>query len=482
MNKKTFYLFILPFMLAGCSNNSGNQNGNDNNKSYYINEDVNITFLCMADSRYISKLKVMVDEFMQSEPHVKVNLSNPLGSGDYSTVERNVIAGFFNGSYPDIVQCYPDNVVKYINRGYALKLDHYLDNDEYGIFENNQTDYIQAFLDEGSHYPGIEGSYSLPFCKSTELMYYNKDALIGLGLDGINDGNPLDATYLDNLTWEELFNNLCPAIKAKNDLLPDNEKLYISSSDSAIFTYDSSENLFITLANQYGYGYTSVDEEGNPSIDFDNPEMKALTKSLKSAKDNGYLHTRGSSGNYVSYLFQTRKSLFTVSSTAGLKYNLPEHDEFEVGVARIPHAEGKEYSAINQGPSVCILDHNDDLRALASYLLWRYITNEENSTVWAAFTGYMGIRASSYQSDEYRKALIVDENSSLEEKAVAENLKKISEVSAYTFNTDVFKGSSNARKNVGELLTDCLKYDGVLDDDTINALFLESSNEVKTHL
>ena len=210
--------------------------------------------------------------------------------------------------------------------------------------------------------------------------------------------------------------------------------------------------------------------------------MKTLVQKLKVAKDNGYLHTRGSFGNYVSYLFQERKALFTVSSTAGLTYNLPENDEFSVGVARIPHAEGKEYVAINQGPSVCILDHHDNNRALASYLLWKYITSEKNSTIWAIFTGYMGIRNSTYQSEEYKNAQTIDENTSLANRAKAENLKKISEVIAYTFNTDVFKGSSNARKNVGELLTACLKYDGELDDDTINTLFLESVEEARTHL
>lgn len=481
MNKKFFCMALLPLLLFGCSNRN-NQNTSNDIESCFIKEDVNITFLCMADRSYAVQLEEMVNDFMKSEPHVKVNLANPLGSGNYSMVERNVIAGFFNGSYPDLVQCYPDNVVKYINRGYAINIDNYLNDKDYGIYEDSKTDYLQSFLDEGSRYEGVEGTYSLPFCKSTELMYYNSDALIGLELDNINDGNPIDEEYLDSLTWEELFDNLCPAIKAKNDSLPEDEKLIVDSEDSAIFTYDSSENFFITLANQYGYGYTSVDEEGNPSIDFDNPGMKTLVQKLKVAKDNGYLHTRGSFGNYVSYLFQERKALFTVSSTAGLTYNLPENDEFSVGVARIPHAEGKEYVAINQGPSVCILDHHDNNRALASYLLWKYITSEKNSTIWAIFTGYMGIRNSTYQSEEYKNAQTIDENTSLANRAKAENLKKISEVIAYTFNTDVFKGSSNARKNVGELLTACLKYDGELDDDTINTLFLESVEEARTHL
>lgn len=480
MNKKSFYLAIIPFILLGCNKTDSGSNSSNDEKCI-IKEDVEITFLCMADSNYLDSLTSIVDEFMKTEPHVKVALTNPLGAGKYLMLERSVIAGFFNGTYPDLVQCYPDSVVKYMERGYALKMDDYLNNKEYGIYEDGQSDYLESYLEEGSNYRSAEGTYSLPFCKSTELMYYNKTALIGLKLDGINNNNPLDEDYINNLTWEELFQNLCPAISAKNESLPNNEKLIVPSSHSAIFTYDSDENMFITLAKQYGYGYTSIDENGNPSIDFDNQEMKNMMKELRAAKDNGYLHTYGSYGYYVSPLFQNRNSLFTVSSTAGLTYNLPEHDEFEVGVARIPHAEGKDYLAINQGPSVCVLDHKDNNRALASYLLWRFLTNESNSIDWALSTGYMAIRNSSYQSDKYKDALIISEDDSFKDKAKARNLQKIADVKSHTFNTDVFKGSSNARQNVGVLLTNCLTTTENL-NEVIDEMFLESSNEAKTHL
>ena len=125
-------------------------------------------------------------------------------------------------------------------------------------------------------------------------------------------------------------------------------------------------------------------------------------------------------------------------------------------MAKIPSPEGKEYSSINQGPSICILDHKDENRALASFLFWKHITNKENSSSWALDTGYMGIRNSSYQSEAYNNALIVDENSSLADLAKAANLVKISEVRTSTFNTPIFKGSGTARTNVGLILKDCL--------------------------
>lgn len=481
MNKKYLYCLLIPLLLAGCSNQNQEDNGEKiiDDSNAIVKTDVSIDFLCMVSETYLPKLQAMVNQFMIQEPHVTVNLSNPLGAGNYTVLEKNVVAGFFKNNYPDLVQCYPDNVVKYIARGYAVELDEYLNNIDYGVIRNNETDYIQSFLNEGASYP-VAGTYSLPFCKSTELLYYNADALLGLQLTGINEGNEIDEEYLNNLTWDEVFDNLCPALATYNDSLPDDQKIYNKTTNSALFTYDSDENFFITLANQYGYGYTGFDESGNSSIDFDNDGMKNLMRKLKAAKDDGYLHTRGSLNNYVSELFTKKEALFTVSSTAGLSYNYSFNDPFAVGVAKIPHAAGREYSSINQGPSVCILDHKDENRSLASYLLWKFITNENNASDWFLTTGYMGIRNSCYTNEEYLKKLDTDGVTDLYELAKAENLKKIAEVSALTFNTPVFKGSGDARSNVGKLITNCLTSDDL--ESEIDSLFTTASEETKSHL
>ena len=488
MNKKYFYCLLILFLLSGCSkeNNGQDIDPSKDDSHAIIKKDVTINFLSMTDGKYLLTLESIVHEFMEQEPHVKVNIYNPLGTGNYNTLEKYVIAGFFKEDYPDIVQCYPDNVVKYISRGYATPLDKYLDNETYGIRNNAGSDYVDAFMSEGSAYDSKGTTYSLPFCKSTELMYYNEDALLGLDLStqdsSINNGQPLTDEYLNQLTWEEFFDKLCPAIAAKNNSLPADEKIYKDSESSCLLAVDSDENFFITLAHQYGYGYTSVKENGQGSVDFDNPEMKNLVKKLKTARENKYLQTRGTYLDYVSNLFVNREALFTISSTAGLSYNVPgkNDEQFSVGVARIPYAAGREYSSINQGPSVCLLDYKDENRTLASYLLWRHITNETNATKWALSTGYMGIRESTYSSEEYQNALTPSESATAYEEVEAKNFKKIADVKDYTFNTPLFKGSSNARTNVGKLLKDCLNNDDL--DSNIDNLFKTYSDDAKSYL
>ena len=481
MKKITFTSALILFLLTGCSNLPNKDSQNNNNATIgHVKESVTIEFLCLTNSSYKSELERMIKEFEEIEPKVSVNLTNPTATGNYNVLEKTVISGFFKQDYPDIVQCYPDNVVQYIDRGYALNVDPYLNNETYGLKEE-KSDYIATFLNEGANY-SKQGTYSLPFCKSTELMYYNADKLLNLDLsavdNSINDGQPLNAEYLDNLTWDELFDKLCPALKTYNQT----HDLFVDDETSSIFTYDSDQNFFITLANQYNYGYTSIDNNGKGSIDFDNANMKQLVLKLKEAKDNKYLLTTGclDGGRYVSSLFTSNHSLFTVSSTAGLSYNYDRNNPFTIGAAKLPKAPNKDYSSINQGPSVCLLDHFDENRSLASFLFWKYITNEKNSSSWAINTGYMGIRNSSYNSEEYKAALDVQGNTDLYAVAVANNLNKIGDVRDNTFNTAVFRGSSNARTNVGLLLTKCLTADDLASN--IDSYFKESSDDAKSYL
>jgi ABC-type glycerol-3-phosphate transport system substrate-binding protein len=227
-----------------------------------------------------------------------------------------------------------------------------MSNATYGLSADNLADYIPSFIEEGQTYP-IKGTYSVPWDKSSELMYWNQDALNGLNLSSIdstiNGGNPLSQSYFDSITWEELFGKLCPAITTYNNgLAADKKILDTTDPKAAIFTYDSDDNLFITLAAQYGYDYTAVNATtGEGEILFNNTGMKTKLKVFNDAYKKGYIQTKGSYSNYTSDLFTTNKTLFTVSSTAGASYNFSSSNPMNIGVGRIPHAEGRDATSCN---------------------------------------------------------------------------------------------------------------------------------------
>ena len=472
MNKKLICLLSTAIFLVGCQNNGASSvNINPAEETCVIKEDVNIDFLCMLNNTFLPKLQTIIDNFKEIEPHIKVNLFNPSGSGQYSTLEKGIVTGFFEDDYPDISQCYADDVVKYLHYDKVTNVDTYINNSDYGLSAEDKQDYIQSFLEEGSSY-SVDGTYSLPFCKSSEVMYYNADKLIGLELPGINEGKPIDDAYLNSLTWEELFDNLCPALENYDET--HDQKLVIHKGidgndvSHPYVVYDSTENFFITLAKQYEYGYTSVGQDGKGQINFNNANMRALVKSMRQYRQKGYLETGTTVNGWTSDYFTANRSLFSISSTAGLSYNTSEN--FKIGAARIPTAKNKPNISINQGPSICIFKHfdkNGNLdtnRELASFLLWKYITNQENTVKWELETDYMGIRLSSYTAQEYINAL-----NNKKDLAKAANLQKIAEISANLYNTDVFRGSSEARTYSGQLFKSCLLSNDI--DAEIEDLF-----------
>ena len=464
-------LLLLPILattlLPGCSNQSDNA--------------ITIWTTIGQNNRPVFESQI---ESFKEETGIEVDVQYI--SGDYNTLKDNVIQGFPANNYPDIVQCYPDHVAEYIEAGKAVNLDPYINDEEYGLSEDDKKDYIQTFLEEGKEYT-VEGTYSLPYCKSTEAMYYNADVLIGLNLSSIdpeiNSGKPLDANYLNNLTWEEFFGHLAPAIleydKTEKDILKDDKEYH------AVMGYDSDDNFFITLAEQYGYGYTDISAEGKGEILFNNDEMKALAKKLNHYANEGYILSKGSSGgNYTNELFTVQNTLFSIGSTGGVKYQFSDTNPMNVGVAKIPHAEGKDPKVINQGPSLTILDHGNETRTMNAWRLYKHLTNTENALAWTLNTGYMGIRQSVYDSDAYKEKCVTnDAEPRTLDHLMALNNTYVTTVSDDLFVSPAFRGSSGARQAVGGLMTSILTSgDSDLTDAEIDKLFTDAENTAKNAL
>lgn len=401
-----------------------------------------------------------VEEFKKVEPNVTVK--NVKQSGSYSDLENMIVTGFTGDNYPDLAYAYPDHVADYIDYGKAVKLDAYIDNPKYGWTEEDKNDFVQAYLEEGKQYT-VEGTWSLPFSKSTEAMFYNEDILLGLDLSGvdssINSGNPINHEYLNNLTWEELFGKLAPALlkydaEVKDIIQPCDDGV------TRVFGYDSDDNFFITLAKQYNLPYTSV-KNGKGVVEFNTPEMRAKLTELREYYVKGYLTTKGANeNNYVNELFTANQLLFSLGSTGGITHQFSDENPMNIGVAKIPQAgiEGATPATIMQGPSMCILDHKDDNRKLAAWLFYKYITKAENTLTWGLeSTGYYPIRTSNFEDPQYKSA--ADEGATpqaSEARLLAKGYNYFATMDETLFTSPAFKGSSTIRTQVGGALTQAL--------------------------
>ena len=471
---------------------------------YFIKEKTEITF--MSNSSYGDLIDSFITSFQELEPNVTI--TNTKESASYDGVKDKVVENIAIKNYPDLVVLYPDAIGTLMDYDVVAQLDDYINNESYGWTEDDLDDYIPAYLTEGKEYT-VEGTYSLPFAKSTEAMFYNKGVLIGLDLSGvdatINGGKALTEEYINNLTWDELFDKLCPAIMTYNDNLDADHKILKDNGTytKAIFGYDSDDNFFITLAEQYGYGYTSVDPvtgEGKLLFNIDDIDsdadgkndtngMKQLIKKFKGAYDKGYLFTKGSSngGNYTNYSFTADSALFTIGSTGGLKYQVASDNHIDTAVARIPQAPagtGHKTAIINQGPSICVLDHGDANRKLASWLFYKFMTNSQNSLQWSVNTGYSPIRYSSMESADYLEITSEEGKAAGTLDMVKARVAKYvarKDVADYLYTSPVFKGSDEAREQVGSIITTVFTKEGA-DDAFIKKTFSDAENEVKKNM
>lgn len=427
-----------------------------------------ITVWTTFNTTYQAVIDKAVKNFEKKYPEYRIEYTKQNGS--YNDLKDMVVKGVVAANYPDVCVAYPDSVADFINTGKALDIGPQMTNAEYGWTADDMKDVAEAYIKEGQSYM-IPGTYSLPICKSTEALYYDR-ALVGLDLstydDEVNGGEALTDAYLQNLTWEELFDHLCPAILAYNDAQDDSHKLIKPNGDYvdswAVVGYDSDDNLFITLAEQYGYGYTSLNQQtGVGSVDFVNAGMKNLMKKFNDAYTKHYFTTKGIIGKNVNYLTTTDNMLFSIGSTGGVSYQFSSTNPKDVGVGNIPQAEGKEKKVINQGPSIAFMEvgatqEEIDKHAKGAWLFYKEWTTTEIGVEWALATGYTPIRASVAATDDYMAyANDAKFDAKTLDKLTARNAKYAASVLNYLFTSPVFIGSSKARSSVAGLLADCVK-------------------------
>ena len=303
-----------------------------------------------------------------------------------------------------------------------------------------KADFIEGYYNEGRQF-GDGLMYTMPFSKSTEVLYYNKTFF---------DANGLAVPK----TWDELKEVCAKIIEIDPNSVP--------------LGYDSEANWFITMTEQYGSPYTSA--TGDHYL-FNNDTNKAFVKMFHDWYHAGYLTTQTLYGAYTSGLFtstDTIKSYMSIGSSAGAVYQRPAKVDdkypFEVGIASIPQVDPAKPKVISQGPSVCIFKKANEQETLASWLFVKYLTTSVDfQAEFSMASGYVPVLKSVASNPAYAefvgKADGGDFVSALSAKVCLE------QENAY-YTSPAFNGSSKARDQVGALMTKCLA-DESSDIDTV---------------
>ena len=445
----------------GGTENGGTENGGtenqpiDNIADYDPNVQVEIEFWHAMGQTSVNLIGEIISNFNELYPNITVNERS---LGDYDTLRETIISGISSDNLPTVAQTYPDHVALYLKRNVMRSLDDYIDStktitlaggsvDIIGLSQDNQDLYIDGFFAEGKCYD-LEGTlYSLPFNKSTEVMYYNKTIFDKYGWSA-------PQTWDDVVTIAEAYTYTVEYQNAIN-----------KGKIVAAFAADSEDNLFITLTKQWGGEYTKLDESGKGVYAFDNAESKAALAFFKENYDKGYFATATHFGaDYSSEAFVAGNIIMTIGSSAGVSYNVPKDGSFEVGVCAYPQKDMNNPQVIQQGTNVSLFKCANPQEELAGWLFIKFLTNYESALLWCTETAYFPIRKDVLNSLKYIEHIsgkMYDDRGNVIYKPNTQQLaQKIGlEQQTWFYTTVAFEGSSLARDEA-KLIVQAILYGG----------------------
>ena len=428
----------------------------------YDGSAVTITFGHTMGQSLQKVLNEHIVEFNKLYPNITITHSSYGGWGDIAgLINKEIIAG----EQPDIAYCYPDHVAGY-NKAWATVTLNELIKSEIEVSRADGTTEVLGltaeqiedlkaggFYEEGMVY-GDGLMYTMPLSKSTEVLYYNKTFF---------DANNLTVPT----TWDEM-EAMCKTLK---ELDPKCIPL----------GYDSEDNMFITMCEQMGYGYTSA--TGDEHYLFNNDDCKTFVKRFRDWYQAGYITTEALYGAYTSGLFteldaNVSHSYMCIGSSGGASYQRPENNAFEVGVAPIPQADANNMKVISQGPSLCLLRSENDQETIAAWLFMKYlVTNEVFQAEFSMTSGYMPVTASAKNNEVYKTLFLDKADGGANLPALVVKVA-LDQTDRY-FTSPAFVGSSIARTQVGALLAACMSKATDNVDAMINEQFQKAYDECK---
>ncbi len=406
----------------------------------YDGSAVTITFYSTMGDNLQAVLNPYIEEFNKLYPNITIVHTQP---GSYDDVRSQISTEIPEGNQPNIAYCYADHVALYNLAKAVTQLDSLIESEIevkradgtteiLGLTAEQKADFIEGYYNEGKSY-GDGLMYSMPFSKSTEVLYYNKTFF-----EKHNLSVPT--------TWDEM-EALCAQIKTID-------------SNCVPLGYDSEANWFITMCEQYGSPYTSA--TGDRYL-FHNDTNVNFVKKFREWYQKGYVTTQNIYGAYTSGLFTTDESglnsYMSIGSSAGATHQRPKAGSdgkypFEVGIASIPQVDPANPKVISQGPSVCIFQKSNPQEVIASWLFVKFLTtNVAFQAEFSMASGYVPVLKSVNENALYADFIASADGgnfiSALSAKVCLEQEK------AY-YTSPAFNGSSEARDQVGGLMSKCL--------------------------
>ena len=314
----------------------------------------------------------LVQDFQTENPDIKIKA---IYSGNYSDTMTKAMTSLKGGNPPHLSVILSTEI-------YTL-----IDNDAIVAFDDLVTsDAEKQWL--GSFYPALmENSrtagktWSIPFQRSTIVMYYNKDAFREAGLD----------PETPPATWDELVAMGKKLVKKDASGKVTQWGLEIPSTGYPYW-------MFGALSRQNGE--VLMNDAGN-EVYFNKPGVvKALEFWKALGQEHGVMPEGTIEWGTLRSDFLEKKTAIMWHSTGNLTA-VKKNASFDFGVAMLPAK--KERGTPTGGGNFYIFKNSSPEERAAALTFIKWMTHPTRTAQWSIGTGYLGTRADAYESAELQE-------------------------------------------------------------------------------
>lgn len=325
---------------------------------------------CMGSSNG-ELIESIVDSFNKSQDKIVVKAVH---QGSYTDAGTKMQAALAAGEAPVLAQMEIGMLGIFADADQLVDMQKYVDADKYDM-----DDFMSGLLD-ASYYN--DALIALPHSRSVPVLYYNKDKFKEAGLD---ENKP-------PVTWDDL--------KADAKAL----------TGGGTFGYSCPLDQWYYTALMMNAGGT-IFNDANNAIGFNGDSGTKPLYLWKEMIADGTMHIPSgqdyNSSEACRNAFAGGTAAMIMQSSAQLK-GLEQTCGFSVGVGQIPKDTTLSYPA--GGSNLMMFKGHSEEEEKAGWEFLKYMLNTENTTKWASGTGYLPVKKSCLETEEYKKVLNDDPN------------------------------------------------------------------------
>lgn len=321
----------------------------------------------------------MVQEFNSTHPDIHVT---PVFAGGYNDTLLKAQAAIMGGKPPDVAILLSTDLFTLKAMNAILPLDDFIKGDTDG--NSYISDFFPALMANsqlGGHI------WSIPFQRSTPILYYNKDIFKEVGLDP----NKPPAT------WDELVAYGKKLLKLNADGTVARWGFEVPFSGGFIWNFEA----FIYQTGCPCCNKVKIVSDDGTRVNFTSQHILVALQFFKDLSTvykimpNGYINW-----GTVPSDFLAGRAAMVYHSTGSLSYIL-KNANFNVGVAFMPGLAC--YGTPTGGGNLYIFKGISPEHQKAAWTFIRWMTSPEKVADWSIASGYIGVRRSAYNTPAMQK-------------------------------------------------------------------------------